>query len=202
MPWYCPTCSGRTYWCYWCKVRHCAHSPHISRAKKYDRQVVLIKTSKGTRTMAARRYAHLKGAQKGGQKTAQGPNMGRFNPDTARKAALARWLGRHKVNKRIGVRLGLPSKKQAPGVSRAHLRYLYSRAPRLGIRFVRLTQEWVQMGDSWIRVISEQTALRRLGHLKYARKNWVPGENEPIIARTRGTFGIPRARRGSRRTSI
>jgi hypothetical protein len=138
MPWYCPDCRGRTTWCYWCKVRHCACRPHVvrNRTPGYVRKVHTIRKQSGeTRFMSARRYAHLKGAQKGGQMTATRPNPGRFNPDSARKAALARWQGRHRVNKPTGLRLGLPRKKSRPDVDRTVLRYLYSRVPRLGIQY-------------------------------------------------------------------
>lgn len=208
MPWYCHTCTKRTIWCHWCKVRHCACRPHVPKFN-YDRQVVTIRRQDGcTRFMAARRYAHLKGAQRGGRKTAQGPNPGRFNSDTARKAVQARWHGRHRMNKLVGIRLGMARKRTAPTVSRAHLRYLYSRVPRLGIRYFPETifdkgfwgqYEQTSKNSRFLGIISEKTALRRLGHIAYARKNWVPGENEPIIARSKGTFGIPRAERQGRR---
>lgn len=184
MPWFCCTCTKRTTWCRWCRVRHCACRPHVSRKRKYWYKVVLIRKLNGqTSTMAARRYAHLKGAQKGGQKTALGPNPGRFDSEAARKASLARWLGSQKANRWSGVRPGRILKRTRPEVSRAHLRVLYARAPRLGIRYLPITKQWVQ-GSA---VIAERTALRRLGHLPHARKNWVPGEHEVIVATSTGT---------------
>jgi hypothetical protein len=208
MPWVCTRCSGRTRWCHWCKVRHCACRPHVSRAGKYRYKVHTIRREDGThRFMSARRYAHLKGAQRGGQTTALRPNPGRFNSETARKAALARWLGRHKANPRTGLRPGRVLRRTRPEVSRAHLRYLYSRVPRLGIRFDARFGVWhagcelrrVANGDlvfMWGERISERTALRRLGHLPAARKNWVPGEFDQIVATTTGTD--PATRKGRR----
>lgn len=206
MPWSCARCLTRTRWCHWCKVRHCACNPHVSRAAKYRYKVLVIKRADGVhRTMAARRYAHLKGAQKGGQTTAGRPNPGRFNPETARKAALARWLGRHKANPRSGLRPGRRLKRSRPEVSRRHLRYLYARAPRLGIRYFPETifdrgfwgqYEQTSEGSRFLGIISETTALRRLGHLPFARKNWVPGPTDQIVATTTGTDpAVRRARR-------
>ena len=205
MPYYCAACSGRLWWCTHCKVKHCTCRPHVRRhyPKDYDRQIVVIrKRVGGTRTMAARRYAHLKGAQKGGQTTAGRPNPGRFNSEAARKASLARWNGRHRLNRPTGLRLGMIRKKTSQQVSRAHLRYLYSRTPRLGIRYYPPEQGetgfWTQTDENVESQIAERTALRRLGHLAYARRNWVPAEDEPIVATT---VGINRASRKRRRNN-
>ena len=136
MPWFCTGCRARTRWCHWCKVRHCACRPHVSRAGKYRYKVLVIRRADGVhRTMAARRYAHLKGAQRGGKTTALRANPGRFNPETARKAALARWQGSQKANPRTGLRPGRLLRRARPEVSRDMLRYLYSRVPRLGIQY-------------------------------------------------------------------
>jgi hypothetical protein len=99
-----------------------------------------------------------------------------------------------RVNKLVGVRLGLPSTPRAPRVSRRHLRILYARAPRLGIRYLPMTGQWVQ-GSA---VIAEQTALRRLGHVNYARKNWVPEDDDPILNVNTGTD--PAVRGGMKHT--
>jgi hypothetical protein len=198
MPWSCARCLKRTRWCHWCRVRHCACRPHVSRAALHRYRVLTIRRADGVhRLMSSRRFAHLKGAQKGGQTTATRPNPGRFNPETARKAALARWLGRHKANPRTGLRPGVRRKRTRPEVSRRHLRYLYSRTSRLGIRYLPLTGQWMQTAIWGMTQISETTALRRLGHLPYDRKNWVPGESDLIVAETTGTD--PAHRKGRRR---
>jgi hypothetical protein len=198
MPWYCADCRGRTRWCTWCKVRHCACRPHVSRKPQYLYKVHVIKRADGRhRTMAARRYAHLKGAQKGGQKTALGPNPGRFDSEAARAASRRRWDRHCKPNAISGIRRGMPSKRTRPEVNRRLLRALYSRAPRLGIRYLPVTEQWIHVQDCGQFIISERTALRRLGHLLYPRKNWVPAENEVIVATTTGTD--PAVRRARRR---
>jgi len=208
MPWHCAVCRLRTRWCHWCKVRHCACRPHVSRAGLHRYKVLTIRREDGQhRLMASRRYAHLKGAQKGGRTTAQRQNPGRFTRETARIAALARWLGRHKENKRIGLRLGLRRHRARPEVSRRHLRYLYARMPRLGIVYKPEFGQWhegfelrkVASGEivpMCGRIISERTALRRLGHLPFDRKNWVPSDSDQIVASTTGTD--PATRKGRR----
>lgn len=211
MPWNCGRCLSRTRWCHWCKIRHCACRPHVSRAGLHRYKVLTIRREDGVhRLMASRRYAHLKGAQKGGRTTASRPNPGRFSSETARKASLARWQGRHRKNGHVGLRLGLQRKRTRPEVSRAHLRYLYARVPRLGIRFDTRFGVWhagcelrrVANGDlvfMWGERISERTALRRLGHLPFDRKNWVPSESDQIVATTTGTDpAVRRARRKDR----
>lgn len=201
MPWNCGRCLGRTRWCHWCKVRHCPCRPHVSRKRKYLHKVLVIKREDGThRIMAARRYAHLKGAQRGGKTTATRPNPGRFTLDAARKASQARWQGRHRMNRLVGIRLGIRRKRIAPTANRSLLRYLYSRAFRLGIHYIPVTRQWVQQGDNFCHIISERTALRRLGHLPYARKNWVPGEHEVIIAHVDVGMGPAEGRARRRQT--
>lgn len=209
MPWFCPK-GHRTVWCHWCKVRHCACRPHQKTRPDHRYRNVMIRLANGqTRFMSSRRYAHLKGAQKGGQVTAGRPNPGRFSSASAKKAALARWEGRHRVWKRTGVRVGLPARRVAPGLNRRALRVLYNRAPRAGVWFDAQWGVWHEGFEirktlhgpvpMYGRIISERTALRRLGHLFYARKNWVPGQGEPIIKRMIGKgLAVSEARGGSK----
>lgn len=192
----CPTCRRRRYWCRYCDQRHCKCSPHVSQRLRYRNKVMILRLPNGqTRTMAARRYAHLKAAQKGGQTSALRPNAGRFTSESARKTALKRWNGRHRLNKPLGIRLGTRRKFSRPMLDRRALRVLYSRAPRLGIRYLPVTQEWIREIPDMTRsvIISENTALRRLGHLPYARKNWVPDNTITIV--TIADAGTARAAR-------
>jgi hypothetical protein len=49
-----------------------------------------------------------------------------------------------------------------------------------------ITGQWMRASDELLLPISEDTALRLLGHLPMKRQNWVPGDDEPIVVTTVG----------------
>ncbi len=185
----CPTCGKRAYWCRYCKVRHCSVcAPHPSRRRKYLAKNHLIQRRNGQTTiMSARRYAHLKGASKGGQTTASRPNPGRFTSETARKAARKAWATRWRAVGRPNydgppLRIGRP-RKNRPAVSREAVRCQYEAHPINGFWFDRKNQVWWDIfpDPPYCRKISERAVLQRFGLLPTHTKNWVPGQDEPIL---------------------
>ncbi len=196
----CPTCGKRAYWCRYCKVRHCSVcAPHPSRRRKYLAKNHLIQRRNGQTTiMSARRYAHLKGASKGGQVTASRPNKGRWTSETARIAAKRAWATRWRAVGRPNydgppLRIGRP-RKNRPAVNRAAVRAQYALNPTEdGLIYSRIGQCWYLKG----RQLSERAALKRLGLLPTHTKNWVPGQDEPIL---RTIVGRLPAKKRKRRT--
>lgn len=198
----CLTCHGRTYWCRYCKVRHCSKcSPHPSKRRRYLAKNHIIQRRNGqTIIMSARRYAHLKGASKGGSVTASRPNPGRFTSETARKAASKAWATRwrHSVYDPT-LRIGRP-RKNRPAVSREAVRTQFAGNETRGVWFDQRTGLWYAQIDAGThRPISERAALRRLGLLPTGNRNWVPAQDEPIIKTTVGKLpALKRQRKDSR----
>ncbi len=88
----------------------------------------------------------------------------RWDSETARKAVNKRWKTRNRMNKRIGKRIGLPSKNRPP-VDRAALREHYRFHLTLGISYAQ-DFGWTRlMPNGSIRPLSEKWALTYLGHL-------------------------------------
>lgn len=128
---------------------------------------------KTPKLMAHREYRRLLGNSKGGQVAAQRKTAHRWTPETARKAAQKLWRTRYRVNKHIGVRLGMVLAKRPP-VFRAPLRARYALGPDTnpaGIWYDPFNRQWVRAGT----VLSERQALRQLGHL--------PGPNKQVPRR-------------------
>lgn len=213
----CPQCHRRAPWCRTCKVRHChVCSPHPSRARKYLGKNHMIQRRSGgcLMIMSARRYAHLRGASKGGQTTAGRPNPGRFTPETARLAAQKAWSTRWRLSRggngrATPLRIGRV-RKYRPAVDRAAVRAQYAytlkstgdldRQALSGLTYfppagLRTKGVWSlattvypngdgNMAVTSERVISERAALRRLGLLPTYTKNWVPTDEDRIVKTT------------------
>lgn len=88
----------------------------------------------------------------------------RWNSETARKAINTYWKKRARFNKRIGCRIGRPSKRRK-AIAYAPLRELYAREPRENIRYIPSTRLWWLTLHNRSVTLQERTALRRLGHL-------------------------------------
>lgn len=201
----CPTCPKRLYWCRYCKVRHCGVcSPHPSRARKYLAKNVFIRKRNGQcLIMSARRYAHLRGASKGGQVAATRPNPGRFTPERGREVALKAWATRWRAlrapnDSRPAIRIGRP-RKNRPAVDKAAVRAQHDNRETRGVWYCSEYARWYSRIDGQShRPISERAALQRLGLLPTYTKNWVPHE-EPIVKTVVGR--LPALKRGRGRKS-
>lgn len=203
----CLTCHKRTYWCRYCTVRHCGQcSPHVSKRRQYLAKNLIIQKRNGqTIIMSARRYAHLRGASKGGSTTANRPNKGRWTSETASIAAKRAWetRWRHSAYDPT-LRIGRP-RKNRPAVNREAVRAQFEAHPIQGLWFDRKNGCWwlIDKRDPTVytgmrpRKISERAVLRRLGLLPTYTKNWVPGQDEPVIKTTVGR--LPAMKRGQKR---
>lgn len=174
--------------------------------------------------MSATKAQQVLGAQKGGQMVQEGDGSpSRFTSESGRKAALKLWYGEHarrRFNKKINRRIGGPSKNRPP-LNRAALRARYAETPTKGIT----CRHTMGVGYTWwecqpctridcsapfcslcscgwmlLRQITERTALRRLGHLNYARINFVPENIQlvPLPGHRRGTKAARSAKRKQR----
>ncbi len=92
----------------------------------------------------------------------------RWTPETARKAVNKRWRTRNRMNKRIGKRIGLPSRNRKV-VDRVALRAQYDvqhHYSQRGIYYGGPIVGWYRLlVGGHIRPISEKWALTYLGHL-------------------------------------
>lgn len=114
------------------------------------------------RLMGGDAYRRLMARSKGGRTAQANGTAHRWTSETARKAAKKLWATRwRKVH---GVRIGVPAKRR-PAVDRAALRRQYSLWAGDGIP----CHPWYHPTDkTWHysdRIVSEVTALRKLGHL-------------------------------------
>lgn len=119
----------------------------------------------------------------------------RWSASTARAAALKRWK-QTPVNRRIGVRLGLSTRRRKSlDRSSIRARYLNSAGEIFCVK-VRRTLIWQRRTPSGLRTISERTALQRLGLLKNSRgfvpseqqlRPYMPTPSNPVAARSTQT---------------
>lgn len=194
-------CGRRLFWCRYCRLQHCTDcSPHVSRKRKYQGKVAVVRTGSGTKLIGLRKLAQLQGNRKGGEVSATRPNAGRFTSATGSRAARKVWATRWRKIARSGIRIGRRSNIR-PAVDHAALRDLYSHNQIRGIWFEPASGGWVASWyglDLWgvKRRISERTALQRLGHLPRTRKHWQPAITDKI---TRITTGTIRASKRNRR---
>lgn len=113
--------------------------------------------------------ARRRGQSRGGLAIARLGLAHRWTRETARKAALKRWRTRNRLNKQLGIRVGL-SPKTRERVHRAQLRLKYGLQTgkmRLGIYYDYMDPAgWYRLSsDGSIRPLSERWALTYLGHL-------------------------------------
>lgn len=114
--------------------------------------------------------ARRRGQSRGGLAIARLGLAHRWTSETARKAALKRWCTRNRLNKQLGIRVGL-SPRIRPRVDRAALREYYRTHCVLGIAYNATYHDdgrgrWQRLlPDGSIRPLSERWALTYLGHL-------------------------------------
>lgn len=128
------------------------------------------------------------GRRKGALKMAEEGTAHRWDSETARKAALKSWKSR-RMNKRIGVRVGLKAARKKP-LWRAPLREYYAEHPTKGIWFDHDCACWWRRVSGEPYVISERQALNVLGHL-CERGTFVPDSITPL-QRGKKHAGTPR----------
>ena len=158
---------------------------HIVMAKKVETDGHIT-----YRAMSRGQAGNVLGGQKGGRQAWVNGTAHRFTSESARKAARRRWDHHHKVNTRIGVRLGMTSTRR-PAVDHKALRRQYALEPgfdSLGpIWYNPRLQIW--QSDDFGRGnkrISERTALIRLGHLKKrSRGPFIPDSVKPVYRGTK-----------------
>lgn len=172
----------------------------VKRRPNHAGKVVTLQRQDGkVRLISQREYHHLRGASRGGTYTAGRPNPGRFTSDSGRKAAQRLWKGRYRMNQRVGMRLGLPSRR-APRVKRGPLRTYYAAHPTNKIHcFLRQGEvnryDWFLIDGFICRQISERAALQRLGHLKKPSPRYIPTDQDLILHVTTIPVGKHRAKR-------
>lgn len=170
--------------------------PPKIRRPKHKGKIVMVQLGSGQTTiMASGKVASQIGSSKGGLTSAARGVAHRWTPEEARKARL-RSLG--KLCKRIGVRVGMRSKRR-PQVKRAPLRQLHS-YPNVveGIWYDLQQKTWFTRNTAYNspldqtvygRTLSERAALTRLGYLPSKRKGFVPTSTtkiQPITRKKRG----------------
>lgn len=127
------------------------------------------------RMMSKAEAARQVGRSKGGTTTQARGTGHLWNSESARKAALKRWkrFPKRKTGVRRGIRLAV-----RPRVDRQALRDRYTHETRYGITYTPSTGQWrvahTGCSESLQRIVSERTALVRLGHLRPRRKFQVP----------------------------
>lgn len=151
---------------YFRKGIHAKLHPRIRKSRPVHQGLVQIITRDGqSRMMASNEAARQLGRSKGGRVAHERGTRYCWTPEQARAAANKLWRTRWRMNKRIGTRLGRPSKYR-PRLNRVVLRQYYANNPTLGITFNNSEQSWFVNGLR----ISERTALTRLGHKPPPRK--------------------------------
>lgn len=130
--------------------------------------------SQKVRLMTAKQARQRMAGHKAGRTTAARPSVGRFDSEMAQRASRKLWTKKYPLKK--GIRLGLPAlKRKKVSENRAALRIKYAESPTLGITYRVEDAVWVILADvdGQERVISERSALTKLGHLS-SRSSFIP----------------------------
>ena len=158
---------------------------NTSQNSKPERPLtVLVSTASGRKLLLSYPTAVARMRQSLAGQTAQAKGLGyQWTSDTARAAARKRWK-RHPMTAR-GYRKGQRFTRR-PNVKRAPLREKYAVAPSSGIQYHPSKQQWSLSDALGTRVITERTALRRLGYLPGPTDRVLPVKIERVVRTTKG----------------
>lgn len=136
------------------------------------RSTVLVTTANNRKLlMAEDTAARRMFAAQGGIAAQAAGTAHRFTSSKGRKAALKRWR-KHPMTAR-GYRKGARFVRRPP-VPRQPFRDKYALEPCRGIQYTPDSKQWVLSDRYGTRIITERTALQRLGHLPKATDRIVP----------------------------
>jgi hypothetical protein len=160
--------------------------PKQPRPNHYAKRVqVTFQGDPQSKLMSSREAALRVGRSKGGYSLHAKGKAHKWTSETARKAAKKLWRTRWRAMRAGGKTIGSPIRIGRPAMKRAAVDHQAMRVKyAFNIAAPGQPSAWYDpFGHTWWdrgQQISERTALRRLGHLPYPRKDPVPLTVRPV----------------------